>query len=104
MLYPIPGASNVPDNAPYLIIGQVLNGGATYTLTSPTASTITASTTVAVPSPLPTPIALGSPAAAVALPALAAHATYTVTSSNSGPVTACSSGQPGGNLGTFTTH
>jgi hypothetical protein len=84
LLYPVPGWSKVPDNAPELVVAYNLSNGQpkTIVITPTGGALIPLGPLEAPPNPLPTPNAKeqkpGTTMWGVALPPLHAHTTYTV--------------------------
>jgi hypothetical protein len=83
-VYPIDGATSVPDSPQSIVVAQILNpaiSGLQVVLTPPSGPAIVANPGPA-PSPLPTPFASpppGDPLIGFSVPALAAGTTYQVT-------------------------
>jgi hypothetical protein len=107
LLYPIPGAVGVPDNAKFLVLAttsQVTLAG-NLSLTAPGVNQPLVQG--AVPSPLPSPMASPPPGASefgAALPPLAPHKTYNVTYVLHAAVDPCAPTNTTANLGSFTTR
>jgi hypothetical protein len=105
LLYPQPGATNVPTSVGTVIMSNVGPAGGTVTLTS-TGATITAGALRPAPSPLPSGVASpsGEPDAA-SLPTLTAGTTYTVnfTAVTVTSTSMCVVNQGSGAIGSFST-
>jgi hypothetical protein len=104
MLYPIPGATNVPDDVG-IVIYAGYSGAGTISLAKNGAAPRVRAVPTPVPNPLPVPIASpvdgDVPTFAAAFPSLDPASTYTVTF-NSGQSGACAN--PKTNLGSFSTQ
>ena len=105
LLYPIPGATSVPDDIG-IVIYAGYDGAGTITLAKTAAGPKVHAVATAVPSPLPSPIASpvdgDVPTFAAAFPPLDPASTYAVTFNSGGPSGACEN--PKTNLGTFSTQ
>jgi hypothetical protein len=91
-VYPIDGATSVPDSPQSIVVAQILNpaiSGLQLVLTPPSGPAIVANPGPA-PSPLPTPFAsppAGAPLIGFSVPALAAGTTYQITFNGTETVT-----------------
>ena len=102
MLYPIPGASGVPDGPQTFVFTAIPQTGVIALLTDPAGDTFRSAAFSAPPSPLPSPLASppsGATLAGAAVPALAPATTYRVTFQDAGPCTS----PIAGSAGSFTT-
>lgn len=105
LLYPVPGATSVPDDLG-IVIYAGYSGAGTITLAKNVAAPKVHAVATAVPSPLPSPIASpidgDIPKYAAAFPPLDPASTYTVIFNSGGPTGPCEN--PITKLGSFSTQ
>jgi hypothetical protein len=107
LLYPIPGAVNVPDNAQILVVGNVGPASGSLNVIPPSGTAIAALPLGAVPSPAPSPAVSPGPTSnpqAAVIPTLAAATTYSVQFQANSVVGCSAQGQSSGIIGSFTTQ
>ena len=107
LLYPIPGATGVPDSPGYLVVANVgPASGSLYLIPPSGGSGIAAQALAPVPSPAPSPAAsapANSTSLAASIPTLTGGTAYTVKFTANQP-SSCVQAQNSGSIGVFTTQ